>query len=66
MPRRLTKVLVTGAAGQIGSELTPALRKRYGRDNVVVIIHRTEPTGPVRDGQDEPVDFTRRESLRGP
>jgi len=29
------KVLVTGAMGQIGSELTQALRKRYGSDNVI-------------------------------
>ncbi len=29
------RVLVTGAAGQIGSELVAALRKRYGEGNVV-------------------------------
>jgi len=29
------RILVTGALGQIGSELTEELRKRYGRDNVV-------------------------------
>ncbi|MBN1433651.1 NAD-dependent epimerase/dehydratase family protein, partial [Candidatus Fermentibacterales bacterium] len=29
------RVLVTGAAGQIGSELVPALRERYGPDSVV-------------------------------
>ena len=29
------KILVTGAAGQIGSELVVALRKRYGSKNVV-------------------------------
>lgn len=29
------RVLVTGAAGQIGSELVAALRKKYGRENVV-------------------------------
>nr|BCK33892.1 L-threonine 3-dehydrogenase 1 [synthetic construct] len=29
------KILVIGATGQIGSELTLALRKRYGNDNVV-------------------------------
>jgi nucleoside-diphosphate-sugar epimerase len=30
-----TKILVTGALGQIGSELVPELRKRYGADQVV-------------------------------
>lgn len=31
----MTKILVTGAAGQIGSELVPELRKKYGNENVV-------------------------------
>ena len=36
MPEGSTgKVLVTGACGQIGSELVPALRERYGNQNVV-------------------------------
>lgn len=39
----MTKVLVTGAVGQIGSELTLALRERYGSDNVIATGHKTEP-----------------------
>lgn len=31
----MKRILVIGACGQIGSELTPALRKNYGTDNVV-------------------------------
>ena len=31
----MTRILVTGANGQIGSELTKALRLRYGRNNVL-------------------------------
>ena len=31
----MKRVLVTGAAGQIGSDLVPALREKYGGENVV-------------------------------
>lgn len=31
----MTKILVTGAAGQIGSDLTTALKKIYGENNVI-------------------------------
>ena len=31
----MKRILITGALGQIGSELTLALRDRYGRDNVI-------------------------------
>ncbi len=34
------RILVTGATGQIGSELTLELRKRYGGDQVVAAGHR--------------------------
>ena len=37
----MRKILVTGAAGQIGSELVPALRDRHGGDNVIAAGHRT-------------------------
>lgn len=36
----MRRVLITGATGQIGSELTPALRDRYGADRVVAAGHR--------------------------
>jgi nucleoside-diphosphate-sugar epimerase len=44
----LKRILVTGAAGQIGSELTPALRERYGADNVVA-ADRVKPSGALLD-----------------
>ncbi|MEM4366885.1 MAG: NAD-dependent epimerase/dehydratase family protein [Candidatus Anstonellales archaeon] len=39
------KILVTGAAGQIGSELVPALRERYGTESVIPLYHHTIPKG---------------------
>ncbi len=39
----MKKILVTGAVGQIGSELTMSLRERYGNDNVIAAGHRTKP-----------------------
>jgi nucleoside-diphosphate-sugar epimerase len=39
----MKKILVTGAVGQIGSELTIVLRERYGNENVVATGHKTKP-----------------------
>ncbi|MDW7772158.1 MAG: L-threonine 3-dehydrogenase [Desulfobulbaceae bacterium] len=44
----MKKILVTGSTGQIGSELTPALRRRYGADRVIAAGHRTEPGDSLR------------------
>ncbi|MGZ0020282.1 NAD-dependent epimerase/dehydratase family protein [Nitrosomonas sp. wSCUT-2] len=43
----MVKILVTGATGQIGAELTQALRQRYGADNVIAAGHRREPSGAL-------------------
>ena len=43
------RIMVTGATGQIGSELVPELRKRYGRDNVVATGHVRRPTREMED-----------------
>lgn len=45
----MKKILVTGAVGQIGSELTMYLRERYGNENVIAAGHRTQPSATLRD-----------------
>jgi nucleoside-diphosphate-sugar epimerase len=61
---QMKKILVTGAVGQIGSELTMALRARHGPENVIAAGHRTPPGPELRDsGPFEFLDVTRREDL---
>src|SRR3989337_2197461 len=45
----MNRMLVTGATGQIGSELIPALRKRYGSENVIAAGHKTRPDKELLD-----------------
>ena len=45
----MKKILVTGAAGQIGSELVPALRERHGGENVIAAGHRTPLPADVQE-----------------
>ncbi|MBI3756203.1 MAG: NAD-dependent epimerase/dehydratase family protein, partial [Deltaproteobacteria bacterium] len=46
----MKQILVTGAAGQIGSELIPVLRKRYGSENVIAAGHKTQPDKELLEG----------------
>jgi len=45
----MKRIIVTGAVGQIGSELTMYLRDKYGGDNVVAIGHRTKPSEKLKN-----------------
>ncbi len=49
MTKKMKKILVTGAVGQIGSELTLALRERYGAENVVATGRKTKPSKELLD-----------------
>jgi nucleoside-diphosphate-sugar epimerase len=46
---KMKKVLVTGATGQIGSELTLYLRKLLGSENVIAAGHNREPGTEIRE-----------------
>ena len=58
MKKNISKILVTGALGQIGSELTAALRVRYGADNVVATDVKTAPQAMLDGGPFELLDVT--------
>jgi nucleoside-diphosphate-sugar epimerase len=61
----MKNVLVIGSTGQIGTELTLELRKRYGEGNVVAgYIPGAEPKGELLEtGPSEPADITDGEQI---
>ncbi len=60
----MRKIIVIGAAGQIGSELVPALREKYGNNNVIATGRRTPlPKNIVDSGPVIYLDALNREML---
>jgi nucleoside-diphosphate-sugar epimerase len=60
----MKRILVTGATGQIGSELTVELRKKYGADKVVAAGHRRKPSEKLLEsGPFESVDTSDKENI---
>lgn len=65
MKKEIKKILITGALGQIGSELTMALRKKYGGANVVASDLRSKAPKHIEDsGPFETLDVTKIDSIR--
>ena len=61
----MRRILVIGAVGQIGTDLTPVLRARFGADKVVAAGRRTPPSPDMRAaGPFTHVDSTDRSALR--
>ncbi len=60
----MNNILITGAVGQIGSELTMALREKYGNENVVAGGRKTQPSEKLlNSGPFEIVDCTDAKAL---
>ena len=61
----MENILIIGATGQIGSELTMELRRRYGNNHVVAgYIIGSEPKGELKEsGPSEVVDVTEGEKI---
>jgi nucleoside-diphosphate-sugar epimerase len=60
----MKNILIIGATGQIGSELTMELRRRYGNDHVVAGYRNSKPSDALADsGPLERVDITNAQRL---
>jgi len=60
----MKRILVTGATGQIGSELAIELREKHGGDNVIAVGHRRKPSEKLLEsGPFEYVDTTEKENI---
>ncbi|MBN2682329.1 MAG: NAD-dependent epimerase/dehydratase family protein [Bacteroidales bacterium] len=60
----MNKILIVGAVGQIGSELTLTLRNIYGNENVIASTRKTPPSDKVKEtGPFEFFDVAKKEDL---
>jgi len=60
----MRRILVTGALGQIGTELVIALRERHGTDAIVASDIRVPSTGSAPEGVFEVLDVTNARQLQ--
>ena len=64
MAKKMTKIMVTGSAGQIGTELIKALRKKYDAPSVLATdIQPPETADLPESGPFEFLDVTKRENI---
>jgi nucleoside-diphosphate-sugar epimerase len=62
--KEMEKILVTGAVGQIGSELTLALREKYGAENVLATGRKTAPSDELlNSGPFEFINIAQKETI---
>lgn len=60
----MKNILVTGACGQIGSELVMKLRHKYGANNVIATGRKTKPSETLlNSGPFEFIDVTEKETV---
>jgi nucleoside-diphosphate-sugar epimerase len=59
----MQRILITGALGQIGSELVPALRDHFGADRVVASDLRIMPRQQASQGPYEHLDCTQPQQI---
>ena len=59
----MRRILVTGAGGQIGSELVPTLRARYGAESVLAPDIRALHDGAAAGGPFQVLDATEQDAL---
>ena len=57
-------ILILGACGQIGTELTLALRQKYGNESVVASDIRRSDLAELQDGPFEILDASDADALR--
>ncbi len=62
--KEMKKILMTGAVGQIGSELTLALREKYGAENVIATGRKTAPSDELANsGPFEFINIAQKETI---
>jgi nucleoside-diphosphate-sugar epimerase len=59
----MRRILITGALGQIGAELYPALQKHYGNERIVASDVRVMPSQRLAEGIYEHLDCTQPQQI---